>query len=160
LHSLLVWFGSSVEGIEKNGEGLEFVKLTHPSGSSAEVYLFGGVPTAYTDKEGTAWLAVRKDAKMDGSKPISGGMCHCFPQFGSGPIQQHGFARNVAWEVAASSASAVTLKLKPSPYSAAMWDKAFECTFTVGLSDNSLDTTLVVANQDVSPFNFQAALHR
>ena len=42
---------------------------------------------------------VRPDAKMDGSKPISGGIPHCFPQFGPGAIQQHGFARNETWEV-------------------------------------------------------------
>lgn len=30
---------------------------------------------------------------MDGSKPISGGVPHCFPQFGPGEIQQHGFLR-------------------------------------------------------------------
>ena len=34
-----------------------------------------------------------------GSKPISGGLPHCFPQFGPGEIQQHGFARNLDWEV-------------------------------------------------------------
>ena len=40
---------------------------------------------------GTEWVAVRPDAKMDGSKPISGGLSHCFPQFGPGAIQQRGF---------------------------------------------------------------------
>jgi D-hexose-6-phosphate mutarotase len=33
-------------------------------------------------------LFVRPDAKLDGSKPISGGLPHCFPQFGPGAIQQ------------------------------------------------------------------------
>jgi Aldose 1-epimerase len=33
-------------------------------------------------------LFVRPDAKLDGSKPISGGLPHCFPQFGPGKIQQ------------------------------------------------------------------------
>ncbi len=68
----------------KNAAGLEYVALSHPNGAKAEVFLFGGVPTKYTDSLGFNWLAVRPDAKMDGSKPISGGLSHCFPQFGPG----------------------------------------------------------------------------
>lgn len=72
---------SSEAGLTKNDEGLEYVKLVHPeSGASAEVYLYGGVVTSYKDGEGTEFIAVRPDAKMDGSKPISGGLSHCWPQ--------------------------------------------------------------------------------
>ena len=67
-------------GMMKNDDGLEFVRLVSPNGSSAEVYLFGGVVTSYKDAEGTEFIAVRPDAKMDGSKPISGGLSHCWPQ--------------------------------------------------------------------------------
>lgn len=68
-------------GIMKNDEGLEYVKLVHPdTGASAEVYLYGGVVTSYKDADGTEFIAVRPDAKMDGSKPISGGLSHCWPQ--------------------------------------------------------------------------------
>ena len=45
--------------MEKNSGGLDFVSLKHPSGSQSEVYLFGGVPTKYTDASGTEWIAVR-----------------------------------------------------------------------------------------------------
>lgn len=38
------------------------------------------------------------------SKPISGGIPHCFPQFGPGDMQQHGFARNLDWSIASTSA--------------------------------------------------------
>ena len=72
---------SSMEsGMMKNDEGLDFVRLVSPSGASAEVYLYGGVVTSYKDAEGTEFIAVRPDAKMDGSKPISGGLSHCWPQ--------------------------------------------------------------------------------
>ena len=63
-----------------NDEGLEYVKLVHPNGSSSEVYLFGGDVTSYKDADGVEYIAVRPDAKMDGSKPISGGLSHCWPQ--------------------------------------------------------------------------------
>ena len=83
-------------GTFTNEGGLEYVKLVHPeSGATSEVYLYGGCVTSYCDGDGTEFIAVRPDAKMDGSKPISGGLSHCWPQFGPGEIQQHGFARNV-----------------------------------------------------------------
>jgi glucose-6-phosphate 1-epimerase len=64
----------------KNDQGLEYVRLVSDSGASAEVYLYGGVVTSYKDADGTEFIAVRPDAKMDGSKPISGGLSHCWPQ--------------------------------------------------------------------------------
>jgi hypothetical protein len=70
----------SASGMMKNEEGLDYVRLVSPSGASAEVYLYGGVVTSYKDAEGTEFIAVRPDAKMDGSKPISGGLSHCWPQ--------------------------------------------------------------------------------
>jgi D-hexose-6-phosphate mutarotase len=87
------------------------VALRHPSGAHATVFLFGADVTSYVDASGTEWLAVRPDSKMDGSKPISGGLSHCFPQFGPGSIQQHGFARNLNWAVHSLSESFATFEL-------------------------------------------------
>ena len=68
-------------GLMTNDDGLEYVKLVNPTtGASAEVYLYGGVVTSYIDGDGQEFIAVRPDAKMDGSKPISGGLSHCWPQ--------------------------------------------------------------------------------
>jgi glucose-6-phosphate 1-epimerase len=72
---------SSASDILTNDEGLEYIRLKHGD-STADVYLYGGVVTSYI-KEGVEYIAVRPDAKMDGSKPISGGLSHCFPQFGT-----------------------------------------------------------------------------
>lgn len=71
---------SAEAGLMKNDDGLEFVRLVSESGASAEIYLYGGVVTSFKDAEGTEFIAVRPDAKMDGSKPISGGLSHCWPQ--------------------------------------------------------------------------------
>jgi glucose-6-phosphate 1-epimerase len=124
-------------GLMKNDEGLEYIKLTHPdTGASSEIYLLGGVVTSYKDADGTDFIAVRPDAKMDGSKPISGGLSHCFPQFGPGAIQQHGFARNLPG----------LSSRRPTPWSnlswpfglhQGMWDKEFLCTFSVNLRRTS-----------------------
>ncbi len=61
-----------------NEHGLEYVKLVNGD-SSAEIYLYGGVVTSYI-KDDVEYIAVRPDAKTDGSKPISGGLSHCWPQ--------------------------------------------------------------------------------
>eukprot|EP00980_Cylindrotheca_fusiformis_P012145 scaffold2936_cov113-Cylindrotheca_fusiformis.AAC.5 len=162
--------GTEVAGIMKNDKGLEYVKLVHPeSGASCEVYLFGGVVTSYKDGDGIEFIAVRPDAKMDGSKPISGGLSHCWPQvgpgrcyggFGPGDIQQHGFARNMMWEIMDSSDTAVKIQLKPNDYSKTMWDKDFVCTFSVALEAGELKTVMNVKNEGVEEsFDFQAALH-
>jgi hypothetical protein len=71
----------AASGLMTNDSGLEYVKLVHPdSGASSEVYLYGGVVTSFKDGSGVEYIAVRPDAKMDGSKPISGGLSHCWPQ--------------------------------------------------------------------------------
>lgn len=152
---------TSVEaGLMKNDDGLKFVRLVSESGASSEIYLFGGVVTSYKDAEGTDFIAVRPDAKMDGSKPISGGLSHCWPQFGPGAIQQHGFARNVDWTVKSQTDTSVELEMLPSDYSKEMWDKEFACNFTVELGDDQLKTNMKVDNTGSDDsFDFQAALH-
>ena len=45
-----------------------------------QVHLFGGCVTSWKQASGDEVLYVRPDAKFDGSKPISGGIPHCFPQ--------------------------------------------------------------------------------
>lgn len=148
----------SAAGLQTNEGGLEFVQLVHPSGASSQVYLYGACVTSYV-QDGTEFIAVRPDAKMDGSKPISGGLSHCWPQFGPGEIQQHGFARNVNWSVASMTDESVELVMEPSDYTKEMWDKKFKCTFTVTLQENQLDTKMLVENQGEESFDFQAALH-
>lgn len=56
--------------------------------SAAQVYLFGGAVISWKMASGDEVLYTRPDAKFDKSKPISGGIPHCFPQFGPGAIQQ------------------------------------------------------------------------
>jgi len=146
-------------GMLTNDEGLSYIRLTNNNGDTSDIYLYGGVVTSYV-KDGQEYIAVRPDAKMDGSKPISGGLSHCWPQFGPGEIQQHGFARNVNWEVKSSTPTTVELELSPSEYTKEMWDKPFSCSFTVTLNDDDLNTKMVVQNTgEEDSFDFQAALH-
>jgi len=145
-------------GLMTNEHGLEYVKLVNGD-SSSEIYLYGGVVTSYV-KDDVEYIAVRPDAKTDGSKPISGGLSHCWPQFGPGAIQQHGFARNVNWAVESQTDTSVELSLVPNDYTKEMWDKEFKCTFTVTLEDDQLVTKMNVDNtSEEESFDFQAALH-
>ncbi|XRB24982.1 glucose-6-phosphate 1-epimerase [Pseudoscourfieldia marina] len=156
----------SVEFVEGR-EGLPAVKLTHACGASAEVYLFGGCVMSWKQATGDEVLYVRPDAKFDKSKPISGGMPHCFPQFGPGEMQQHGFARNLDWEVSSTSADVnpddkdpcVEITLRDNEYTRAMWDHAFELHYSITLHGEELQTEYRVINTGDKPFSFQAALH-
>lgn len=141
----------------------ELPRITLSSGdSSAEIYLYGAVVTSWNIPSGEDLLFVRPDAVFTGAKPISGGVPHCFPQFGPGQMQQHGFARNLSWEVEAASAGthpSVTLKLSDSEYTRAMWDFAFTAHFKIALVGSDLSTVLTVENNDSKAFDFTAALH-
>ncbi|XP_012491641.1 putative glucose-6-phosphate 1-epimerase [Gossypium raimondii] len=146
------------------GEGnLPKLLLTSDHGSEAEIYLFGGCITSWKVPSGRDLLFVRPDAVFDKKKPISGGIPHCFPQFGPGLMQQHGFARNMDWSLVESENVEgnpnVTLELKDSPYSRAMWDFGFQARYKVVLNTKSLSTELKVTNTDNKPFTFSTALH-
>merc|ERR1719310_345946 len=142
----------------KKSDVLETVTLKNAAGDSATVYKFGACVTSYV-KGGVDYLMVRPDAKMDGSKPISGGIPHCFPQFGPGAIQQHGFARNLDWDVVEQTSEKVVFGLSESEYTLAMWPNKFSATYTVSLAADELKTELTVMNTDAKTWDFTAALH-
>eukprot|EP01023_Acetabularia_acetabulum_P002302 TRINITY_DN108_c0_g3_i2.p1 TRINITY_DN108_c0_g3~~TRINITY_DN108_c0_g3_i2.p1 ORF type:complete len:366 (-),score=72.77 TRINITY_DN108_c0_g3_i2:147-1244(-) len=148
--------------------GLPIVQLKNDAGASAEAYLFGGNITSWKQRNGSEVLYVRPDAKFDKSKPISGGIPHCFPQFGPGEIQQHGFARNLDWEVASTAADLladtrtpeVELVLQQNDYTLAMWPYKFKMVFRIAImGEESLRTEMRIINNDDKPFDFTAALH-
>ncbi|KAL3681342.1 hypothetical protein R1sor_024298 [Riccia sorocarpa] len=142
--------------------GLPRIKLHNKQKSECEIYLHGAVVTSWKSK-GKELLHVRPDAVFDGVKPISGGIPHCFPQFGPGAIQQHGFARNVSWEVIGTSneddTPRVTLRLIDNEYTRGIWDYRFVVKYSVWLQGEELCTELNVKNVDEKPFSFTTALH-
>ncbi|CAD7702986.1 unnamed protein product [Ostreobium quekettii] len=147
--------------------GLPKVVLQHACGSSAEVYLFGACVTSWKQSSGDEVLFVRPDAKFDKSKPISGGIPICFPQFGPGKIQQHGFARNLDFTIASTSADyqpderdpEVELVLSPSTYTEEMYPHPFKVVYSISLHGETLNTDFRVINEGGAPLEFTAALH-
>lgn len=156
----------SVE-IKEGLGGLPKVVLINSSDWKAEVYLFGGLVASWTQPKGDEVLYVRPDAVFDKSKPISGGIPHCFPQFGPGAMQQHGFARNLDWAIASTSADpqpdekdpSVELVLTENDYTLAMWPYPFKAVYTVTLHGDRLLTHFAVHNTGTQAFEFTAALH-
>ncbi|KAF9626114.1 hypothetical protein IFM89_030961 [Coptis chinensis] len=84
-----------VKVTEGNGK-LPKVVLSFVDGSEAEIYLFGDCVTSWKVANGKDLLFVRPNAIFDGKKPISGGIPHCFPQFGPGAIKQKVRGRPIA----------------------------------------------------------------
>ncbi|MBA0715694.1 hypothetical protein Golax_014580 [Gossypium laxum] len=126
----------------KQGEGnLPKLLLTSDHGSEAEIYLFGGCITSWKVPSGRDLLFVRPDAVFDKKKPI----------------------RNMDWSLVESENVEgnpnVTLELRDSPYSRAMWDFSFQARYKVVLNTKSLSTELKVTNTDNKPFTFSTALH-
>jgi D-hexose-6-phosphate mutarotase len=91
----------------------------------------------------------------------------CFPQFGPGKMQQHGFARNSTWTIVSTSADvqpdypepAVLLELSDNAYTRGMWDCAFRMSYEVTLRRGGLKVELRVRNTDSKEWDFTAALH-
>lgn len=146
------------------------IVLHHPSGSRAEVFLFGATVTAfYAAQDPTRnVLFLSKKALLDGSKPIRGGIPLVFPVFGSAPgFPNHGLVRTVDWALRQldqtvgddNSPTVATFALAASAASRAVWDVDFELVYEVKLFANALVTALHVHNKDGKDVAFQALLH-
>ncbi|EKX47731.1 hypothetical protein GUITHDRAFT_151947 [Guillardia theta CCMP2712] len=150
------------------------VKLTNTiTKEEVSIYKNGACVTSYKTPDYDVFF-VRPDAVLDGSKPISGGVPICFPQFGPGEIQQHGFARNMKWvcvdvreENAAGSRSLSWLRegsraiyeLVPNNETRKMWPNSFNCRYQIDLNSGNLNLELRVQNKGKKAFSFTGALH-
>jgi glucose-6-phosphate 1-epimerase len=158
--------------------------LTHSkSGASCQIHAFGATVLSFKTANGKEHLFVSKEAKLDGSKAIRGGIPLVFPIFGPAPqgstMPQHGFARNNAWQIKPDSlydhdevaGIAYTLNLKDAspesrgtgnPWSveqAAVDGTDVRLTYEVILAPKSLTTTLIIENTGSDAFNFNALQH-
>jgi glucose-6-phosphate 1-epimerase len=148
-----------------------FARLTHANGSSAEVHLFGGQVTSFRLPSGDEVLFMRPDAKLDGSKPIAGGIPLCWPLFGPPPqgslLAQHGFARTLPWSVVRTTADVnpdypephVCLRLASNDATRTQWPHEFEVLLEVTLKRDRLLLEFKVRNAGAQPLDFTAAMH-
>jgi glucose-6-phosphate 1-epimerase len=144
--------------------GLPRLLLSHPAGSSAEIYLHGAHLTSWIPHGGVDALFLSRAAQFAPGRPIRGGVPVVFPQFAQlGPLPKHGFARLVSWRWLEppdpDTATSATLELEDSAETRAIWPHRFRARLTVELEDRTLSQQLAVENTGDAPFSFTAALH-
>jgi glucose-6-phosphate 1-epimerase len=145
--------------------GMSTVLLSHPSGSSADVYLNGAHVTSWIPAGGREVLFMGKTATFAPGDPIRGGIPVVWPQFANtGPLPQHGFARKTEWQLAendesADDPSSVKLVLTDDHRTRDQWPYHFRTELTVTIDDKSLAVKLAAFNTGDELFSFTAALH-
>ncbi|KAJ2902452.1 galactose mutarotase-like domain-containing protein [Zalerion maritima] len=156
--------------------GNQRVTAVLPTGESVEILLHGATVISWKAADDTEKLWVSNAAKLDGSKPVRGGIPLVFPVFGTAPdhaatskLPQHGFARSSRWEFLGKSTSEsgdASVKLDFGLSSAslsdevkALWPYDFNLLYSVTLDAKTLTTSMVVTNQGNEPFEFQMLLH-
>src|SRR3954465_12115128 len=111
--------------------GMSTVLLSHPSGSSADIYLNGAHVTSWIPAGGREVLFMGKTAAFAPGDPIRGGIPVVFPQFANtGPLPQHGFARKSEWRVVEDGggeeeSSSVRLELTDDHRTRELWPYHF-----------------------------------
>ncbi len=124
--------------------GMSTVLLSHPSGSSADVYLNGAHVTSWIPAGGREVLFMGKTATFAPGDPIRGGIPVVWPQFANiGPLPQHGFARKTEWQLAENAdssddPSSVKLVLTDDHRTRELWPYHFRTELTVAIDDKSL----------------------
>jgi glucose-6-phosphate 1-epimerase len=149
-----------------NGEGgLPRLKIRHPCGSSAEVYLHGAHVTSWRDDAGRERLFLSSASRFTRDAAIRGGIPVIFPQFADqGPLPKHGFARTAEWTLAsardgsAADAAEAVLTLSDSSETRAIWPHAFTAELRITL-DGRLTIVLAIRNTGPDALDFTAALH-
>lgn len=138
------------------------LRLSHASGSRAEVYLHGAHVASWVPAGGSEALFLSRAATIAPGKAIRGGVPVIFPQFaGMGPLPKHGFARSQPWERVddADRPGALRLRLRDSAETRSLWPHAFLAELAVEIGEDWLSITLSIQNTGGAAFQFTAALH-
>ena len=157
-HILLIrFFGSLYSGSKK----------VHDFGACLLSYKTGG-------PDSRECIFLSRDAKLDGSKAVRGGIPLVFPQFGhpDKSMPQHGFLRTNFWKADESSAYdnedgagiSYKLQLKDVKNSrGGVWgdDTEYDCSFSynIKIGAKTITTCLEITNTGNKSFQFQTLLH-
>ncbi|KAI4198588.1 MAG: hypothetical protein LQ350_005179 [Teloschistes chrysophthalmus] len=151
-----------------------------PTGERVDVLLYGATVISWKSANGKENLFLSSKAHLDGAKPVRGGIPLVFPVFGppnadhpTGKLPQHGFARTSRWEYLGKTSSEssslpnskgdgsvkLDFGLSNSMLPDRRWDYDFNLTYSVTLSQDSLETSLAVRNTGSSSYDFQLLFH-
>ena len=146
--------------------GMPTVLLSHPSGSSADIYLNGAHVTSWIPAGGKEVLFMGKTATFAPGDPIRGGIPVVWPQFANlGGLPQHGFARKSEWELIDTpdgendEQSSVKLQLKDDHRTRELWPYHFRTELKVSIDEKTLTVELAAFNTGDEIFTFTSALH-
>ncbi|XP_022856982.1 putative glucose-6-phosphate 1-epimerase isoform X2 [Olea europaea var. sylvestris] len=151
----------------EEGDRSPRIILIEPTGSTAEVLLYGAQVISWKNERREELLFRSNKALSKPPKSIRGGIPICFPQFYNfGSLEQHGFARNRLWSLddsplplsPANNHSTVDLILKSTEEDLKTWPHRFELRLRVSLSTNKLTLIPRVRNTDSKAFSFTFAL--
>lgn len=151
--------------IDRGRGGLPRVTLRHPTGSGAEIYLYGAHVTSWSDAAGRERLFLSRSSAFERGTPIRGGIPVSFPQFGNfGALSKHGFARLVDWKLTGTERldtgeRAANLHLESDPRTLGLWPHPFRAELSVALGGETLRVRLRVINTGGEPVSMTAALH-
>ena len=133
----------------------------------------GGIITRWRSA-GRSILYLDEARYADPTKTIRGGIPILFPICGNLPnntysyqgheyqLAQHGFARNLPWEVIATNTddcASITISLKSDESTLAVYPFACEIVFTYQLQGNSLKILQAYTNHSDSQMPFSAGFH-
>lgn len=151
------------------------LSLTDNHKSEVTILKYGATVTSWVhNAKEQLWLS--EGAKLDGSKPVRGGIPLVFPIFGklknpdhaTFKLPQHGFARNSTWEfLGQTSASPLTVQFGLGPENVdpelyELWGEGkfdFTLLLSVLLSTEGLTTRIDVQNSGKSSFDFNWLFH-
>mmetsp|Transcript_26707 Transcript_26707/g.63694 ORF Transcript_26707/g.63694 Transcript_26707/m.63694 type:complete len:316 (+) Transcript_26707:132-1079(+) len=145
------------------------------SGATAKIHDYGATLMSYKSESGRECLFMSRDAKMDASKAIRGGVPLVFPQFGrpDTSMPQHGFLRVSFWTADESSlydnpdsaGITYTLDLKDvtnargGPWAVDTTEYDCKLAYHVKIDGRSFTTDLEIQNTGSVSFPFQSLQH-
>jgi len=153
--------------IEKDSAPEGRVRLSHRSGASCEISLYGAHILSWCPEPGDERLFLGSMAQVGvPGVSIRGGVPLCWPQFGqfkeasNPPDLPHGFARKSSqWKVAKQSEDSVTLQLADDEGTRAMWPFPFQFLYKISLGDRTMRVSMEITNNGNEPMEFTGCLH-
>ncbi|CAK9159159.1 unnamed protein product [Ilex paraguariensis] len=148
-----------------DADGWPRIILIEPTGSTAEVFLYGGQVVSWKNERREELLFMSNKAIRKPPKAVRGGIPICFPQFANlGSLEQHGFARNRLWSLdndpsplpSANNQSTVDILLKSAEEDLKTWPHSevrVEGLETLDYFDNLLQRERYTEQADAITFD-------
>ncbi len=155
-----------IKFIEGSG-GFPYIRVDNAKASAIISIYAGQVLSFQPANEPHNLMFLSERAYYQPGKSIKGGAPVCWPWFGSDPDGKgrpaHGFVRNRFWEVIRTEATAggegkITLGLRESAETRAIWPHSFDLSLEIIIGD-SLNLELITHSKNGETFPLTQALH-